>query len=49
VRIYLEDGRLIIESADKSVTETNRGRLERFLAALKKLEGQATLRSAPRT
>jgi AbrB family looped-hinge helix DNA binding protein len=39
VHIYLEGGRLVIESADRSVTEANRERLERFLAALKKLEG----------
>jgi len=39
VHIYLEGGRLVIESADKSVTEANRARLERFLAALKRLEG----------
>jgi AbrB family looped-hinge helix DNA binding protein len=39
VHIYLEGGRLVIESADKSVTAANRARLERFLAALKRLEG----------
>ena len=39
VSIHLEGGRLVIESADSSVTEANRARLERFMDALRKLEG----------
>ena len=38
VSIHLEGGRLVIESAEKSETAANRARLERFLAALRKLE-----------
>lgn len=39
VTIALEGGRLIVEATDKQESEANRARLERFLAALKKLEG----------
>jgi AbrB family looped-hinge helix DNA binding protein len=39
VSIYLEGGRLVIETADRSVTEANKARLERFMEALRKLEG----------
>jgi AbrB family looped-hinge helix DNA binding protein len=39
VSVHLEGGRIVIESADRSVTEANKARLERFLVALKKLEG----------
>jgi AbrB family looped-hinge helix DNA binding protein len=39
VSIYLEGGRLVIETADRSVTEANKERLKRFMEALRKLGG----------
>ena len=39
VTIAMEGGRLFIEAADRSEQEANRARLERFLAALGRLEG----------
>jgi AbrB family looped-hinge helix DNA binding protein len=39
VTMAMEGGRLIVEAADRKATEANRMRMERFLAALSKLEG----------